>query len=78
MSLMKVDISSMATIHVPRPTSVAAFMANGDQEVWGFIILELGTAPEQSGEHIFTIQITLDNGETYSYETPAITLAAAE
>jgi len=53
-------------------------MANGDQEVWGFIILELGTAPEQSGEHIFTIQITLDNGETYSYETPAITLAAAE
>lgn len=64
--------------YYPHPASVAAFMANGDQEVWGAIMLELGTAPEQSGEHIFTIQITLDNGETYSYETPAITLAAAE
>jgi len=64
--------------YYPRPTSVADFIAYSDQEVRGAIILELGTAPEQSGEHIFTIQTTLDNGETYSYETPAITLAAAE
>ena len=42
------------------------------------IHLGLNQPPAQSGEYIFFIEVVLDNGETYTYETPAILLIGSD
>ena len=65
--------------YFPRPVAVADALGSYPyNDIYGVVILELGSAPELSGEYIFFIEITLDSGETYTYETPEISLIGSE
>ncbi len=43
-----------------------------------YVHLGIDLPPAQSGEYIFFIEVVLDNGETYTYETPAISLIGSD
>lgn len=77
-----VDIDHFGSVwntYFPRPVAVAdALESSHLDDIFGVMILELGRAPELSGDYIFFIEITLDSGETYTYETPEISLLGSE
>ena len=43
-----------------------------------YVHLGIGLPPTQSGDYIFFIEVVLDNGEIYTYETPAISLIGSD
>jgi len=61
--------------YFPRPIAVAEAVGKYPfNDIYGVVILELGSAPDLSGGYIFFIEVTLDSGEIYTYETPEISL----